>query len=1196
VSFYQTLTKQLQQFSIRLNNQFNVWKNREFRLIGLTFKLWVQFPLGYIVNFLIRHIATAGLNLGVNKSIKWLIKISLRFNPLMHWQNHQGKTFLHQAVELNDIEVIQFIIAANTNLDMVDHQGNTPLHYAGKNHQLGAIQLLIDAGADLKVRNCHNASALDNAAGNDQQQIIFALTSNSQQIKILAIQALLGSAANIAIKDEYQTTTLLHYAVQLENYVALNLLLNSGANVNAINSHQTTALHMAAEKGLLFFVNCLIAAGAKLELTDSFGNTALHYAAKNGRYRIVKRLIEANENPNIVNCLGAAPIHKATPKIIQYLIDAKADIHIKDNLGYTPLHNAVASEQLSAVLSLLEAGALVNEVNTLGVSPLHIAAATGNIALIKILFEAGGDIHALDKALCTPLFWAIHNHQISSTQWLIAQGAAVNHKDNQGNSSLHIAASNGQLNLVNALIHSRANIHAINCDGDTPLHIAILNANTYVYTTDNNGDFLLHMTVGKSQIDIIYALLRAGGNVQAMNLKGETPLDKVPLSSEVQVIKMLINFPNSDLINHREVSWLNYAQISSQASSKTNNLDVLAFGLRGMNNEENHQFTKLHIAAAKSDIAVIISALNYRATNINITDSLGNTPLHIAAAYGQLEIINILVAVKAKLGLQNNAGYSPLELAAMNGQVKAIQALTKGGVDLEAANYEHVTILHRAAINGELISMQSLLLAKANIHVTDHEGNTPLHFAAEFGNLLCLQRLLCVQANIDVRNNAKETPLHLAAQEGRIEIVKALIKANANREALDSRQHTPLHLAAAHCYIPVIQALIESKVNINPTNNEGNTPLHFAVLGNITMLKLLIKAGANLDAKNKLGNTPLHVAIQHQKFVIVNSLIIYGANIEQSNEQQQDPLKLAMEVGNTAIVSLLQSAAQRPRRASISPSTTVIHPCVSQSVLALNARYSAFDLEKILQTLNNWLNQLTTNEQQAILAKRYVARISKMSDRHNHCGITLQQALALVWCGLNDSAALGQTIHLNSAQLKARQSSLLPYLFELQRADELEVQRSNIIEEKPIDFAGSFNKIISVLAGRHRDITDFSINATTIGVKMADLVSQVFHQYTPEQQTEIATAWHSQQKIPKSFLKLLKNIIPRQLHNEFYAFRHLASNYEQAMQINIVELQDLQLANFPNIEAIIANQNTNINDNTELVNLVPQRDSKVFRP
>ena len=76
--------------------------------------------------------------------------------------------------------------------------------------------------------------------------------------------------------------TPLHVMVWRSDRYAVKLLLESGADVNAIGDMSETPLHVAIRRGDLEVAETLLSGGAKLDLRSEFNQTAMEVAASKG--------------------------------------------------------------------------------------------------------------------------------------------------------------------------------------------------------------------------------------------------------------------------------------------------------------------------------------------------------------------------------------------------------------------------------------------------------------------------------------------------------------------------------------------------------------------------------------------------------------------------------------------------------------------------------------------------------------------------------------------------------------------------------------------------------------------------------------------------------------------------------------------------------------------------------------------------
>jgi ankyrin repeat protein len=139
----------------------------------------------------------------------------------------------------------------------------------------------------------------------------------------------------------------------------------------------------------------------------------------------------------------------------------------------------------------------------------------------------------------------------------------------------------------------------------------------------------------------------------------------------------------------------------------------------------------------------------------NEKDSEGNTALHVAAQFGQLAVVRLLI---------DNPGAS--------WQILPNESNAAGETPL------HLATQSAAPGKEELCGL--LLKAFANPKAQTKAGWTPLHYVAAFNGSTALVDLLLDQgASPFLKNNAGETPLDLAAKEtgGNPSIVPGLSRA-----------------------------------------------------------------------------------------------------------------------------------------------------------------------------------------------------------------------------------------------------------------------------------------------------------------------------------------------------------------------------------------------------------------------------------
>ncbi len=95
----------------------------------------------------------------------------------------------------------------------------------------------------------------------------------------------------IGLRDESGWTPL-HHACYRDHTDVIALLVDRGADPNAVAIGECVPIHMAATEGTAEAVEVLARGGADLNIPDDTGITALHYAALPGRLDVVQALIQ----------------------------------------------------------------------------------------------------------------------------------------------------------------------------------------------------------------------------------------------------------------------------------------------------------------------------------------------------------------------------------------------------------------------------------------------------------------------------------------------------------------------------------------------------------------------------------------------------------------------------------------------------------------------------------------------------------------------------------------------------------------------------------------------------------------------------------------------------------------------------------------------------------------------------------------
>ncbi|WCR59442.1 MAG: Phosphocholine transferase AnkX [Wolbachia endosymbiont of Ctenocephalides felis wCfeF] len=322
----------------------------------------------------------------------------------------------------------------------------------------------------------------------------------------------------------------------------------------------------------------------------------------------------------------------------------------------------------------------------------------------------------------------------------------------------------------------------------------------------------------------------------------------------------------------------------------------------------------LHLLAANDDYEAISTIIPHIERHypsklreiVNVENNCGQTPLHIAAENGWLNIVKYLIDKDANINAKGEYGWTPLHIAAKNGKLDMIKYLTNKGANINAKDECYSTPLHLVAELGELSIVEYLINKGAYVDARDGWYRTPLFYAADSGKLGVAEYLVEKNANVNARDEYGSTPLYLATMKGKVDVVKILLKYDADVNAENNEGITVLYCATIGENLAVVEHLIERGANVN-AKSKGiffcGTPLHMAALrGNLEIVRHLVNKGADINAKNRYNETSLHYAAKNGSLKVVEYLVGKGICFDVSTEIGNTLLHFAVKSGRPEVV------------------------------------------------------------------------------------------------------------------------------------------------------------------------------------------------------------------------------------------------------------------------------------------------------
>jgi len=428
-------------------------------------------------------------------------------------------------------------------------------------------------------------------------------------------------------------------------------------------------------------------------------------------------LIEATKNQNIV--------------AISRLLQQQFDVDTPQGDGATALHWSVYRNNLEITELLLANDANPNSADDNGVSPLSLASLNSNPRLVSMLIDAGADVNSARSSGETPLMIASHVGNTEIIQRLLDSGAIVNARENiKSHTALMFAVAENHLDAVQLLIENGASTTARSSNNFTPLLFAAQKGNTEI------GRLLLANAADANES----APDGISGNTNARwNLVPDTAASVllVAIDSDHEEMALMLLRQGAD-------PDLDGAGRTALHSAVQHQMPTLVQALLDSGANPNARLTRS--LPVFSRVILIDNGMS--------VDKLGSTPFLLAAGFGDLQIMDILIDNGADPLLMSDDGTTALMLAAGADFVE--------GQDKYNRRWFEDNLL--ALQDSALLSVQKCLQLGIDINARNQRQQTALHGAVYLAGTELLSYLIDSGADIDAINNRGQTPWMIASK------------------------------------------------------------------------------------------------------------------------------------------------------------------------------------------------------------------------------------------------------------------------------------------------------------------------------------------------------------------------------------------------------------------------------------------------
>lgn len=291
-----------------------------------------------------------------------------------------GAQLLSEALALGHLGIAELLISKGCQINTWSENNGSPLLQSLDHEYFPLAEQLINAGAELSIRDDKGWTPLIWAALTGREKVVDFLLSHQADVHpcnndgwnaitgayvkghLSIVEKLRAKGAYFG--DKYANAVLLS-AYKDSQMDLFQKLITEGANTNITNTEGTSLLTLAIARGDNKSLTLLLEHGADVEAIDAKGETCLQAALELANYNAAIALIEAGANPNHAG-----------------------------RMALSPLHYAANNGNHEICQLLLTKGAAINQpTSKKALTALMLAAKRNHLATVKVLHEAGADLN-----------------------------------------------------------------------------------------------------------------------------------------------------------------------------------------------------------------------------------------------------------------------------------------------------------------------------------------------------------------------------------------------------------------------------------------------------------------------------------------------------------------------------------------------------------------------------------------------------------------------------------------------------------------------------------------------------------------------------------------------------------------------------------------------------------------------------------
>ncbi|XP_031634299.1 uncharacterized protein LOC116347724 isoform X1 [Contarinia nasturtii] len=255
-------------------------------------------------------------------------------------KNQDGYTPLHVVASVDQLDVVQFLLDNNADVEAIDFNKNTPIHIAVKNNKIENVKLLLNYGASFNAKNSDDKMPLHLAHDQTYEllkqidTLFKEIQSDNPQLRIDNLK-MKGTNYELDINTiintrDNQHNTLLHYASRVGEFNIVKWLLENGAIYNAPNKFEKVPKDFAKNQDIITILEAI---------DNMFGNIQNIYKEQQ---KVSIKIITNVRNSSEEGLLSQVALYGGDLEMVKFLVEKGLDVNMVDIQEFRKSEDIVA--------------------------------------------------------------------------------------------------------------------------------------------------------------------------------------------------------------------------------------------------------------------------------------------------------------------------------------------------------------------------------------------------------------------------------------------------------------------------------------------------------------------------------------------------------------------------------------------------------------------------------------------------------------------------------------------------------------------------------------------------------------------------------------------------------------------------------------------------------------------------------------